>query len=87
MKTNKDYYFSYLFRLWKDNGSGDWRATLQNITSGAVHNFPSAAALFAFIAFRMLDQDSTDLGEEWLDMTTQSLKHLPYRDPSVELDD
>jgi hypothetical protein len=49
MLGNNRFYQSYILRLWRESADGEWRASLQNVTSGDVKNFPSLSDLFMFI--------------------------------------
>jgi len=49
MLGNNRIYQSYILRLWRESVDGEWRASLQNVTSGDVNNFGSLSDLFMFI--------------------------------------
>ena len=52
MLGNNRLYQSYILRLWRESVDGEWRASLQNVTSGDVKNFGSLSDLFTFICQR-----------------------------------
>lgn len=50
MNQQKRLYYSYLLRLWQEGEtSGSWRASLQDVPSGAHVGFGSLAELTAFL--------------------------------------
>ena len=49
MLGNNRLYQSYILRLWRESVNGEWRASLQSVTSGDVKNFGSLSDLFMFI--------------------------------------
>ena len=49
MLGNNQIYQSYILRLWRESEDEEWRASLQNVTSGDVKNFASLSDLFMFI--------------------------------------
>jgi hypothetical protein len=49
MLVNSRLYQSYILRLWRESAEGEWRSSLQNVTSGDVKNFGSLSDLFMFI--------------------------------------
>ncbi len=40
---------SYLLRLWRSGGDGDWRASLQAVHNGERHMFADVESLLAFL--------------------------------------
>lgn len=44
-----NYYRSYLLRMWKEYQDEDYRASLQDTITSECHNFPSLAAMLAFL--------------------------------------
>ena len=56
METKKSpKYLAYLLRLWQEDDSTPWRATLENAHTGERHGFASLGRLLAFL------QDQTGL--------------------------
>jgi hypothetical protein len=49
MKIDERLYQSYMLRLWRESMDGDWRASLENITTGAKKNFSDLADMFVFL--------------------------------------
>jgi hypothetical protein len=49
MKPYHGHYLSYLLRIWKDSSDGEWRASLQEVTSGDYQTFANIASLYSFI--------------------------------------
>ncbi len=49
------YYDAFLVRIWSDNGSADWRATVEHVRSGKQETFTSAEQFLSFM------QKKTDL--------------------------
>ena len=50
MTTSHRYYQSYLLRVWKENPDGEWRASLQNVTSGECRNYATLADLYDYLS-------------------------------------
>jgi hypothetical protein len=46
---HQDNYHAYLLRLWREDASAPWRASLQEAHAGQLVNFASVAQLIAFI--------------------------------------
>jgi hypothetical protein len=65
MKPAKTAYQSYLLRMWCEDQRGEWRATLEDVASGAYHNFPNMASLFTFLNCQTLPQGSKISIQEW----------------------
>lgn len=49
MSTDLRLYQSYLLRLWRESINGEWRASLQNVTTGQCRYFASLPQLCAFL--------------------------------------
>ena len=49
LKPSTEGYQSYLLRLWKEQNSLGWRASLQDVSTHECHNFANLANLLAFI--------------------------------------
>lgn len=47
--TRINGYHSFLLRLWQEQADAPWRASLQNVQTGAVVRFASLNALMAFL--------------------------------------
>jgi hypothetical protein len=47
--TRVSGYHSFLLRLWQEEADTPWRASLQNVQTGAVMRFASLDALVAFL--------------------------------------
>ncbi len=52
MKNKHHFYQSYLVRLWKEESESDWRASIQDISSGECKYFSHLGELFHFIEQR-----------------------------------
>jgi len=50
METNNPVYQSYLLRMWRESGDGEWHASLQEVATSECKNFPNLAALFTFLS-------------------------------------
>ena len=46
MQTATSTYLSYLLRVWRDVGDGEWHATLQDVASGECHHFATLDELY-----------------------------------------
>lgn len=57
MKASSEY-FAYLLRLWREEHTVGWRATLQNPHTGERHSFADLPSLLAFL--------ETQTGEQWV---------------------
>lgn len=57
MKASSDY-LAYLLRLWREDNTTDWRATLQNPHTGERRSFADLPTLLAFL------EEQT--GERWV---------------------
>jgi len=58
-----DDYRAYLLRLWRvEDGTGQWRARLENIESGEAQGFPSLGKLIEYLQSLegRADQPGTD---------------------------
>ena len=42
-------YLSYLIRLWRTDGGGEWLASLESPGTHERHNFTDLASFFAFL--------------------------------------
>lgn len=42
-------YLSYLVRLWREDSSSSWRASVQNPLTGERRSFPNLALLLRFL--------------------------------------
>lgn len=50
MKPTQNDYHSYMLRLWRVKDDGDtWRASLEEVQTGAVHGFTDLAALMRYL--------------------------------------
>lgn len=49
MKAQHRYYHSYLVRLWKESAGSEWRASIQDITSGECRYFSQLGELFQYL--------------------------------------
>lgn len=49
MSTNLSLYQSYLLRLWRESINGEWRASLQNVSTGQCRYFASLSQLCNFL--------------------------------------
>lgn len=51
MAGKSETYFSYLLRLWRDEGAGRtiWRASLESAQTGERHNFATLDDLFNYL--------------------------------------
>jgi hypothetical protein len=49
MRTNLWQYQSYLLRLWRESTNGEWRASLQNVSTGQCRYFASLPQLCSFL--------------------------------------
>jgi hypothetical protein len=49
MRSNLWLYQSYLLRLWRETIDGEWRASLQNISTGQCQYFSSLPQLCSFL--------------------------------------
>jgi hypothetical protein len=45
----RPYYQSYLLRVWREQPTGIWRVSLENVTSGEKHGFAHLEQLVAFL--------------------------------------
>lgn len=52
MKASTRLYQSYLLRMWKENAEGDWRSSLQDVSSGECSTFISLDEMFVFLRQR-----------------------------------
>jgi|688.fasta_scaffold195722_2 hypothetical protein len=57
--TRVSGYHSFLLRLWQEEADTPWRASLQNVQTGAVVRFASLDALIAFLQEQAIDTAST----------------------------
>lgn len=51
MKSIQNDYRSYLLRMWRasmEEGT-DWRASLEEVSTGELHGFPNLAALYGYL--------------------------------------
>lgn len=46
MQDQNNNYLSYLLRIWKDCGDGEWRYTLQNVFNGECFHFSNLYELY-----------------------------------------
>ena len=46
MKDQNNNYLSYLLRIWKECGDGEWRYTLQDVFSGECFHFSNLYELY-----------------------------------------
>lgn len=53
MTGNTNMYHSYLLRIWRENASGEWRASLSNVLTGESRHFPNINALLAHICHQV----------------------------------
>lgn len=44
-----DEHHSYLLRLWRSSGDGQWRASLQSVQTGERHMFADLESLLSFL--------------------------------------
>jgi hypothetical protein len=60
--VNECDYQSYLLRIWRTGGkqTSEWRASLEEVSSGDIHSFASLEELFNFI--RTQSNIASDLG-------------------------
>ncbi len=65
--TDKDQpeYYSFLLRIWRtgQKEEGEWRATLEHITSGEKYVFTSLKELFRFIWQKTSQATELDLDQ------------------------
>jgi len=47
MPEQNSYHLSYLVRIWKDSGDGEWHATMQDVFDGDRYHFASLHELYA----------------------------------------
>jgi hypothetical protein len=59
-KPQKLHYMSFLLRIWQDDPTSGWRATLEETQTGQRHGFTKLEDLFAFLNANT----STDSHEE-----------------------
>lgn len=65
-------YQSYLLRLWKEQDTAGWRASLENVTTHERHYFPNVSTLFSFL-YGQVDQAMSE---------NESGQYEPYRKKS-----
>lgn len=49
LKPRTEGYQSYLLRLWKEQNTPGWRASLQDVATHECHNFANLTNLLSFI--------------------------------------
>lgn len=49
MKNEQPGYSAYLLRLWYEEGTVSWRATLENVHTGEQTGFANLEKLFAYL--------------------------------------
>ena len=56
---DEEPYLAYMLRLWPVDVAGrvNWRASLQDVTSGQKHGFENLDALFEFLRMETSDKD------------------------------
>ena len=72
MNTSHRYYQSYLLRVWKENPEGEWRASLQNVTSGECRNYATLIDLYDYLS----QQSERDFIQEPPSRGTPALRML-----------
>lgn len=62
MPDQTSHHLSYLVRIWKDSGDGEWHATLQDIFEGNRYHFASLHELY--VNLLALASDTEDAARE-----------------------
>lgn len=55
MKADSIHYQSYLLRLWRETPPGEWRASLQDVSTGNCHYFATLELLFTYLQQRTVE--------------------------------
>jgi hypothetical protein len=66
--SQANLYQSYLVRFWQSGGTGVWRASAQNVQTGALVLFADTGSLFAFLQA----QTATDTTQGATDVDAQT---------------
>jgi hypothetical protein len=60
----KPYYKSFMLRIWRDEGDGGWRATLESVVTGEVRAFASLEHLLTFLEANDAELPPMNAGDE-----------------------
>ena len=69
-------YQSYLLRLWKDQTTESWRASLQDVRTNECHNFADVSHLLTFI-YSQVGYAITEMEPEIYDPYRQTSQETP----------
>jgi len=57
MRSQNNNYLSYLLRIWKDCGDGEWRYTLQDVFNGDCFHFSNLYELYEKLCQMSIEGD------------------------------
>ena len=80
LKPRTQGYQSYLLRLWKEDNTPGWRASLQDVATHERHNFANLSNLLSFI-YSQLDQAIVEIEPEVYKPYRQAGERTPVFQP------
>jgi hypothetical protein len=80
LKPRTEGYQSYLLRLWKEQNTPGWRASLQDVATHECHNFSNLSNLLSFI-YSQVGQAVVEIEPEVYEAYRQASEKTPVFQP------